>query len=100
MYISPCVCHYVKGYYLFNGSLKFLKNSVLLSVSIDLLHVTRPIKSICMYLTLHKHLHIHVHMSLFVRKPVFGVSDQVRHEPDCAVTEDGQRLEIMNLGST
>ena len=23
-----------------------------------------------------------------MRKPVFGVSDQVRHKPDCAATED------------
>ena len=29
------------------------------------------------------------HMSLVVRKPVFGVSDQVRHKPDCTATEDG-----------
>ena len=28
-------------------------------------------------------------MSLVVRKPVFGVSDQVRHKPGCAVIEDG-----------
>ena len=28
-------------------------------------------------------------MSLVVRKPVFGVSDLVRHKPGCAVTEDG-----------
>ena len=28
-------------------------------------------------------------MSLFVRKPVFGVSDQVRHKPGCTATEDG-----------
>ena len=28
-------------------------------------------------------------MSLVVRKPVFGVSDQVRHKPGCAVTEGG-----------
>ena len=28
-------------------------------------------------------------MSRVVRKPVFGVSDQVRHKPGCAVTEDG-----------
>ena len=26
------------------------------------------------------------------RKSVFGVSDQVRHKPDCTVTEDGQKL--------
>ena len=28
-------------------------------------------------------------MSLFVRKPVFGVSDLVRHKPGCTGTEDG-----------
>ena len=38
------------------------------------------------------------HMSLVVRKPVFGVSDQVRHLPGCAATE--MRLEISDLGST
>ena len=27
-------------------------------------------------------------MSRDVRKPVFGVSDQVRHKPGCAATED------------
>ena len=37
-------------------------------------------------------------MSLVVRKPVFGVSDQVRHKPGCAATENGQRLEISDLG--
>ena len=26
-------------------------------------------------------------MSRDVRKPVFGVSDQVRHKPGCAITE-------------
>ena len=29
------------------------------------------------------------HKSLFVKKPVFGVSDQVQHRPGCTVTEDG-----------
>ena len=29
------------------------------------------------------------HMSLVVRKPVFGVSDQVRHKPGCTTTQDG-----------
>ena len=29
------------------------------------------------------------YMSLVVRKPVFGVSDQVRHKPGCTATEDG-----------
>ena len=27
------------------------------------------------------------------------VSDQVRHKPGCTATEDGQRLEILDLGS-
>ena len=27
------------------------------------------------------------------------VSDLVRHNPGCAATEDGERLEILNLGS-
>ena len=38
-------------------------------------------------------------MSLVVRKPVFGVSDQVRHKPGCTTTEDGWTLEIWDLGS-
>ena len=36
-----------------------------------------------------------IFMSLVVRKPVFGVSDQVRHKPGCRATQDGQRLEIL-----
>ena len=40
-----------------------------------------------------------IHISLVVRKPVFGVSDQVPHKPGCTVTEDGWRLEILDLGS-
>ena len=28
-------------------------------------------------------------LSLVVRKPVFGVSDQVPHKPSCTTTEDG-----------
>ena len=35
------------------------------------------------------HIIMHLQMSLVVRKPVFGVSDQVRHKPDCTATEDG-----------
>ena len=38
-------------------------------------------------------------MSLVVRKPVFGVSDQVPHEPGCTATECGWKLEISDLGS-
>ena len=30
-------------------------------------------------------------MSLAVRKPVFGVSDQALHKPGCATTQDGLR---------
>ena len=40
-----------------------------------------------------------LHMSLVVRKPVFGVFDQVRHKPGCTATEDGLWLEILCLGS-
>ena len=34
-------------------------------------------------------LKVREYISLVVRKPVFEVSDQVRREPGCAVTEDG-----------
>ena len=34
-----------------------------------------------------------------MRKPVFGVSDQVRHKLGCTAIEDGQRLEISDSGS-
>ena len=34
-----------------------------------------------------------------MRKSVFGVSDQDRHEPGCTAAEDGQRLEISDLSS-
>ena len=30
-----------------------------------------------------------IQMSHVMRKPVFGVSDQVRHKPGCTATEDG-----------
>ena len=38
-------------------------------------------------------------MSLVVRKPVFGVSDQVRHKPGCTAKEDGYGLKISDLES-
>ena len=41
----------------------------------------------------------HANMSLFVRKPVFEVSNQVPHKPGCTATEDGWRLEIWYLES-
>ena len=34
-----------------------------------------------------------------MRKPVFGVSDHVRHKPGCTTTQDGKKLEISYLGS-
>ena len=38
-------------------------------------------------------------MSSKVTKPVFGVSNQVRHKPGCTTTEDGYRLESSDLES-
>ena len=38
-------------------------------------------------------------MSLVLRKPVFRVSNQVRHKRGSAVTKDGYRLEISDLES-
>ena len=38
-------------------------------------------------------------IGLVVRKPVFGVSDLVRHKPGCTATEDGYRLEVSDVGS-
>ena len=38
-------------------------------------------------------------MSLELKKTVFVVSDQVRHKPCCTASEDGQSLEILDLGS-
>ena len=40
---------------------------------------------------------VELNMSLVVRKPVYGVSDLVRHKPGCTVMEDGKRLEISDL---
>ena len=38
-------------------------------------------------------------MSLVMRKPVFGVSDQVGHKQGCTTAEDGKKFEISDLGS-
>ena len=38
-----------------------------------------------------------LYMSLVLRKPVFWVSDQVRHKPGCTTTECGKMLEIPDL---
>ena len=38
-------------------------------------------------------------MSRCMRIPTIWVSDQVRHKQSCTVTEDGQRLEILDLKS-
>ena len=40
------------------------------------------------------------YMSRIMRKPVFWVSDQIRHKPGCTATEDGLRFEILDLEST
>ena len=37
-------------------------------------------------------------MSLVVRKPDFEVFDLVPHKPGCTAIEDGERLEILDLG--
>ena len=39
------------------------------------------------------------HMSHIWRKPVLGGSNQVLHKLGCTVTEDGKRLENMDLES-
>ena len=36
-------------------------------------------------------------MSPVMRKPVFGVSEQIRHKPGCTATENSKRLEILDL---
>ena len=38
-------------------------------------------------------------LGLVVRKPVFGVSEQVRHKPGCTATKDDYRLKISDLES-
>ena len=38
-------------------------------------------------------------MSRVARKLVFGIPDHFRHKPGCIATEDGQRLEILDLSS-
>ena len=38
-------------------------------------------------------------MRRVMRKPVFGVSDQVRHKPGSTTTEDDWMLEFSDLGS-
>ena len=38
-------------------------------------------------------------MSRIMRKPVFGVSDQVQHKQGCTAKDNGSRLEMLDLGS-
>ena len=38
-------------------------------------------------------------MSCVIRKPAFGVPDQVPHKPSCTAIEDSSRLEISEFGS-
>ena len=40
-----------------------------------------------------------VHMIHVTKKPVFGVSNQVRHKPACSASEASQSLEIVNIAS-
>ena len=44
-------------------------------------------------------LWVSVYLNHVMRIPVFGSFDQGRHEPSCTDTEDGYRLEILDLGS-
>ena len=37
------------------------------------------------------------HLSHLVEKPTMWFSNRVRHKPACTVTEDGYRLEILEL---
>ena len=46
----------------------------------------------------HTNLH-NYYMSCVVCKPVFRVSDQVRHKPGCTATGNGYMLEISDLES-
>ena len=46
---------------------------------------SQPLLSFLAFICMTEYLVI----SLVVRKPVFGVSDQVRHKPGCTATEDG-----------
>ena len=41
------------------------------------------------YIKFHVWLFFSSKMSRVLRKPVFGVSEQVRHKQGCAITEDG-----------
>ena len=44
-------------------------------------------------------VYVHLNINHIARKPVFAVSDQVRHKPGCKATVDGQRLENSDLES-
>ena len=37
-------------------------------------------------------------MSRLMRKPTMWFFEQVRHKPSCASTEDGYKLEMLDLG--
>ena len=42
---------------------------------------------------------VSVYLSHIARKPVFEVAGQFCHKPGCTATEDGEKLEIFDLGS-
>ena len=55
--------------------------------------------SMCIYYISSEQLYINDYMSHVATKPVFRVSDQVRHKAGCIATEDSQRLKISDLES-
>ena len=65
------------------------------------------IQNICLYIQALTHLVLNkcltllttFNMSLVTRKPVFGVSDQVRLKAACSATENSYSLEILDLAS-
>ena len=64
-----------------------------------------PVISLGRLLTKWQETHYHIcrvwvitsNMSLLMRKPVFGVCDQVRLKPACSATETSRRLEILDI---
>ena len=39
-------------------------------------------------------MYIHIHLGLVMRKPVFGIFDQVRLKPACSATENSYCLDL------
>ena len=68
----------------------FIRTSNLLE---EILYFMKPFFNCCSIPLFYCHYllfdHLADDMSLVLRKPVFGVSDQVRHKPGCTAIEDG-----------